>query len=441
MRIAVSLVILILQFTSARGGDNWPQFCGPEGNGASDARGLPLRWSETENIKWKTSIHGRGWSSPVIWGNQVWLTTATEDGKDQFAVCIDRETGKVLHDVPLFHNDKPAPIAPMNSYASPTPVIEEGRVYLNFGTFGTACVDTASGKILWSRSDIHCEHSVGPGSSPVLAGDVLVIPMDGRDVQYVIGLDKKTGDTVWKTMRSTDFGDRGDEFRKAFCTPVVIDFGGRRQVVCVGAVESMSYDPATGKELWKVRHEKDSYSNTSRPLFCFDTVLINTGASQQIWAVRPDGSGDVSKTHVKWKLDRKTVPFMPSPTIVGDLIYLVFDGGIISCVEAKTGKIVWQKRVGGSYEASPIAAEGRVYFFSDKCAPAKKSTADDKAAGKDEELVSDEGYATVIAAGRQYKELAVNKLDQGFLASPAVAGKALYLRSKTHLYRIEQSGE
>jgi len=416
MRTVVSLVIVLLQFTLAQAGENWPQFRGPEGNGVSDSRGLPMRWSETQNVKWKTAIHGRGWSSPVIWGNQVWMTTATENGRDQYAVCIDRETGKVLRDLRLFHNDKPPPIAPMNSYASPTPIIEKGRFYANFGSYGTACIDTATGDTLWSRRNTPCDHSVGPGSSPAMAGDLLIVLMDGRDAQYVIALDKKTGEPAWKAKRSTDYGDRGDEFRKAFCTPLVIESAGRRQVVCTGAVETISYDPATGKELWKVRPDVNSYSNTSRPLFCFGLVLVNTGASQQIWAVRPDGRGDVTDSHVAWKLD-KSVPFIPSPTIVGSLIYMINDDGIISCIEAKTGKPVWRKRVGGKYEASPIAADGRIYFFSD------------------------EGPTTVIAAGRQYKELAVNKLADGFLASPAVAGKALFLRTKTHLYRIEQSGK
>ncbi len=414
MRNIVSLIILLLQFAWAAAGENWPQFRGPEGNGVSDARGLPLDWSETKNVKWKTAIHDRGWSSPVVWGKQVWLTTATAAGKDQYAVCVDRDTGKVLYDVHLFHNDKPQPITELNSYASPTPVIEEGRVYANFGTFGTACIDTATGKPIWSRRDIRCYHAAGPGSSPVLAGDLLIWPMDGYDTQYVIALNKKTGKRAWKMPRSTDYTGIDRKFRSAYCTPLVIESAGRRQVVCPAAVETISYDAATGEELWKVCTGKNTYSNVSRPLFCLGMVLVNTGSTQQIWAVRPDGHGDVSGSHVTWKLN-KSVPFMPSPTIVGDLIYMVNDKGISSCIEAKTGKSVWRHRWGGNFEASPIAADGRIYFFGD------------------------DGPATVIAPGRKYKELAVNKLDEGFLASPAVAGKALFMRTKTHLYRIEES--
>jgi outer membrane protein assembly factor BamB len=319
----------------------------------------------------------------------------------------------VLHDVCLFQNEKMPPIAPMNSYASPSPVIEEGRVYVNFGSYGTACLDTTTGKTLWSRRDIPCDHGVGPGSSPVLADGLLILQMDGRDQQYVIALDKTTGKTAWKTKRSTDYGDRWDEFRKAFCTPLLIDAGGRKQVVSTGAVESISYDLATGKELWKVRPDKDSYSNTSRPVFCCGMVMVNSGASMQIWAVRPDGGGDVSQSHVAWKAT-KAVPFLPSPVCVGDLIYTVNDDGIVSCIAGKTGKIVWQKRLGGKFVASPLAAAGRIYLFSES------------------------GPTTVIDAGRKYKELAVNKLDEGCLASPAVAGNALFVRTKTHVYRIEE---
>ena len=410
--LLLQAILAMMQLSVVCAAENWPQFRGPDGNGSSDAQGLPLRWSETENVKWKTAIHGRGWSSPVVWGNQIWMTTATEDGHEQFAVCVDRESGKILRDIHLFHNEKLQITNPLNSYASPTPVVEDGRVYVHFGVYGTACLDTASGDVLWTRRDIDCDHFRGPGSSPVLVDGLLVFHMDGIDVQYVIALDKTTGKTVWKTNRSTDYGDRQGDFRKAYSTPLPIEFGGRRQLICVGAVETMAYDPATGKELWKVRHE--GFSNTSRPVFGCGLVFVSAGpGTQQLWAVRPDGDGEVTASHVVWKL-RKNVPQKPSPVLVDDLLYLVNDGGIASCVEAKTGKIVWQHRLGGQFSASPIAAEGRIYLFPH------------------------DGPATVIATGREYKRLAVNKLDAGFMASPAVAGKAIFLRTKTHLYRVEQ---
>jgi outer membrane protein assembly factor BamB len=406
------LLQLSFVFSSVNAGENWPQFRGPTGDGHSDATGLPLRWSETENVKWKTAIHGRGWSSPVIWDDQIWMTTATQDGHEQYVVCVDRNSGKIVHDVHLFHNDTLQITNPLNSFASPTPVIEAGRVYVHFGVYGTACLDTQSGRVLWQRRDIYCDHFRGPGSSPILVDDLLIFHMDGIDVQFVIALDRKTGKTVWRTNRSTDFGTRDGDFRKAYTTPIVIDFGGRRQMISVGAVEAMSYDPATGKELWKVRY--NGYSEAARPLFGFGLVFMNTGSgSEQVWAVRPDGVGDVTATHVAWKF-HKNVSRRSSPILVDDLIYMVSDDGIATCVEAKTGKLVWQQRMGGQFSASPLAADGRIYLFSH------------------------EGPATVIAPGRKYQRLAVNRLDEGFMASPAVSGQAIFLRNKTDLYRIEK---
>jgi len=396
----------------AGAGENWPQFRGPGADGSSDAVGLPLRWSETENVQWKTPIHDRGWSSPVIWDNQIWLTTATADGKRLYAVCVARDSGKILHDILLFGDHEPEPIAGLNSYASPTPVIEAGRVYVHFGTYGTACLDSASGEKIWTRRDLHCNHYRGPGSSPLLWGNLLFLHYDGFDVQYVVALDKKTGATVWKTDRSTDFAGVDGDNRKAFSTPTVIGPAGKSQLISAGSKAAMAYDPPSGKELWKVCYPI-GFSTTSRPLVAAGMVLISTGSGRpELWAVRPDGRGDVTKSRVVWKVV-KAMPFIPSPTVAGDLVYTVNDAGILSCLEAKSGEIVWQHRIGGQYSASPLAAEGRVYFFAQ------------------------DGKTTVVEAGRAYGELAVNVLEAGFMASPAASGKALFLRTKTHLYRIE----
>ena len=411
MHIVKPILLWMVIASWAPAGENWPRFRGPEGNGHSDAIGLPLQWSEVENIKWKTAIHDRGYSSPVVWDNQIWMTTATEDGMEQYAVCVDRGTGKIIHDVSVFHNDEPASINPSNSYASPTPIIEAGRVYVHFGIYGTACLDTGSGKVLWTRRNIRCDHEMGPGSSPVVVDDLLVFPMDGMDVQYVIALDKKTGETAWKMDRRADFGGRAENYRKAYCTPLLIDFGGRRQLISNGAAEMSSLDPVNGKQLWKLRH--GGWSNTSSSLFGLGMLFINIGSEHpELWAVRPDGQGDVTDSHVVWTLN-KNAPMCPSPVLVDDLLFLVDNHGVASCVAANTGDVVWKQKFGGAYWASPITAEGRVYFFSEK------------------------GPATIIAAGKEFKQLAVNKLDEGFIASPAIAGKAIFLRTKTHLYRVE----
>ena len=412
MRILPAMITFILTTSLALAGDNWPQFRGPTGDGHSDAVDLPVTWSETENIVWKTPVHGRGWSSPVVWGNQIWITTATEDGHQMFALCADLASGRILHDIKIFDVADPEEIHAFNSYASPTPVIEEGRVWIHFGSYGTKCLDTASGDTIWVRRDLQCDHFRGPGSSPVILGDLLFLSFDGIDVQYLTALDKNTGKTVWRTDRSTDFGQLDGDHRKAYTTPTIIEAGGRLQLVSTGAEASFAYDPRTGKELWGFR--MPGYSNVSRPLFVDGLVLLNSGFSKAtLWAVRPSGSGDVTDTHVVWKL-AKSVPCKPTPVIVDGLIYMVDDKGVGSCVEAASGEVVWRERISGDHSASPVYADGRIYISDDK------------------------STTTVLKPGREFKVLAKNQLEAGCMGSPAVVGKAFILRSKTHLYRIEK---
>jgi outer membrane protein assembly factor BamB len=413
MRFTLLVLAMSLRAVLGAAGDHWPQFRGPSGNGHSDATGLPLNWSETQNVVWKTAIHDRGWSSPVIWGEQVWVTTAKEDGKELFAVCLDRTSGKVVHDVRVFDVEKPEHIAAINSYASPTPVIELGRVYVHYGTYGTACLDTATGKTLWTRRDLNCDHHEGPGASPILFGNLFIVHVDGRDVQYVVALEKTTGKTVWKTGRSIDYRPFHANLRKAFCTPIVIEANGRQQLISPGAKAMMAYDPLTGEELWKLRY--NGWSVTPRPLFGHGLLyFVNDYEQPELCAVRPGVQGDVPASHVVWKI-RKGAPAQPSPLLVDDLLYAISDLGIAMAVEAKTAEVVWRERLGSNYSASPIYADGRLWFFSQQA------------------------VTTVVEPGRQCKVLAVNRLEeQQLMASPAVAGKAFFLRTRTHLYRIEK---
>jgi len=410
MRSVLGILLLGFSMGLARAGENWPQFRGPGGDGRSDATGLPLTWSETENVVWKTAIHGRGWSSPVIWGDQVWVTTATEDGHRMDAVCVDRTSGRVVHDVKVFDTEKPEHVGAVNSYASPTPVIEQGRLYVHYGTYGTACLDTRSGQVLWSRRDLSCDHHEGPGASPMLFEDLLIFHVDGRDVQYVVALDKRTGKTAWKTPRSIDYSPFSPNLRKAFCTPIVIEAGGRLEQISPGAKAVMGYDPRSGRELWKVRYF--GWSVTPRPLVGHGLVFVVVDYERpELWAIRPGGDGDVTDTHVAWKV-RQSVAAQPSLLLVDELLYMVNDEGIASAIEAKTGQAAWKTRMGGNYSASPISADGRLYFFS------RKAT------------------TTVLAPGRQYRVLATNQLDGEQMATPAVSGQSLFLRTRTHLYRI-----
>ncbi len=402
-----------VSLASAGTSANWPELRGPERNGHAVAAKTPLSWSETNNVAWKTAIHDLGWSSPVIWENQIWVTTATADGKQMFAVCVDAGTGRILHDVKVFDTPQPEHVASMNSYASPTSAIEAGRVYVHYGTYGTACLDTRDGKILWTRRDLNCDHHEGPGGSLMLDGDRLYFTVDGRDVQYVVALNKDTGETAWKTNRSVDYSQFPANCRKAFCTPILIDVAGRRQLISPGAKAMMAYDPQTGAELWKVRY--NGWSMVPRPLFGRGLLyVVNDYDRPELWAIKPDGQGDVTDSHVAWKVV-KDVASTPSLLLIDDLLYMVRDEGIATCLEADTGKVVWRERLKNRHSASPIYAAGRIYLFSEK------------------------NLTTVMAPGREFKVLAENQLDEKVMATPAVIGNALILRSKTHLYRLEEN--
>src|SRR5437773_1277562 len=285
---------------SAWASEDWPQFRGPNGDGRSDSRDLPLTWSESENVKWKTPVHGKAWSSPVILGDQVWLTTATEDGRELFVVCVDRGTGTILRDEKVFEVEKPQFCHQFNSYASPTPVIEPGRVYVTFGSPGTACLDSKTGGVLWERRDFVCNHYRGAGSSPILYGDLLIMNFDGSDHQFVVALDKRSGKTVWRKERSIDFKDLGPDgkpesegdWRKAFSTPHVATLAGVPMLISQGAKAIYGYQPATGRELWRVE-ERTCHSASARPAASADLIFVNTGWSNgQLLALRPGQDGE-----------------------------------------------------------------------------------------------------------------------------------------------------
>jgi arylsulfatase A-like enzyme/outer membrane protein assembly factor BamB len=393
---------------------DWPQFRGPDGQGHSAARGLPLRWSETENVRWKVPIPGRGWSSPVVGEGRVWVTTALDGGRSLRAVGLDAATGQVLHNVEVFHVAKPISVNPKNSHASPTPVLEPGRLYVHFGTLGTACLATDTGKILWTNQELRLDHKEGPGSSPILCGDRLIVNCDGMDVQYVAALDKQTGQLAWKAPRTGARNPDRDR-RKAYATPLVIEVGGRTLIVSPGAERANAYDPATGKELWWVDYP--GYSNVPRPVFGQGLVFLCTGFERpEVWAVRPEGQGDVTKTGVVWR-QAKQAPANPSPLLVGDVLYTVSDRGIVTARSAQTGREMWSERLGGAVSASPLYADGRVY------------------------VCEEEGTTSVFRPGPRFELLARNVLDGRVQASPAVAGRALFLRTERHLYRIEEAAK
>jgi outer membrane protein assembly factor BamB len=391
--------LLFLSFLFLSG--DWPEFRGPTGQGHSDERGLPLVWSETKNVRWKTAIPGRGWSSPAIQGNHIWLTTATDEGKSLRALLVDRNTGAILQNVEVFRLKSLGNLNSKNSQASPTPILEGDRVYLHFGAFGTACLNQ-SGAVVWKTRLDYDNGQHGPGGSPVIYDDLLILSCDGQETQYVVALDKLTGKVRWKKFR---------EGYQAYTTPLVVRLPAGDQVISPGAFRAVSYEPRTGKELWQARYG-DGFSNVPRPVYGDGLVFICTGFQQpSLIAVRLDGRGDVTKSHIKWTLKRG-VSLTPSPLLVGDELYMVSDNGIASCIDAKTGAPHWQARLGGNHSASPIYADGRIYFLSE------------------------EGESVVIAPGKEFKELARNQLDGPTLASMAVSGGSIFVRSQTHLYRL-----
>ena len=438
-RTISSLFAIVLFVSVATADAPWPQFRGPSGDGVVSDQSVPLTFGEKENLAWKTELPGKAWSSPVIADGVVWATTAIEVFPNeqerlemlksagieekkfkQLAVAksielkliaLDFTSGKQLATIDLASIETPDPIHSLNSYASPTPVIDGENIYCHFGTYGTFSIDRGSREIRWQRR-LPLDHSVGPGSSPFIDGDRLILIQDGTERQYVAALDKATGETLWETDRPEMDAPTGDQ-KKAYCTPIKItDSRGREQLICMGSQWMVAYDPATGKEIWKVRHGK-GFSVVPRPVYSGGVVYFSTGFGKpQLWAVKVDGEGDVTDTHVAWTVI-KGIPAKPSPLLHDGLIYVMEDNGVASCLEASSGETVWKKRIGGKYSASPLMVGDRIYFGSH------------------------EGVVTVISAGRESEVIAENELEGQIMASPAVVDNSLVVRTAEAIYRFQ----
>jgi len=374
-----------------------------------------MSWSEEEHVVWKTAIHGRGWSSPVLLGGRAWLTTAPSKGGALSVIAVDLDSGEVVVDRVVFEIDEPEPRNGLNSYASPSPVVAGGRVFVHFGTYGTACLDSKTGETLWSRVDLKCDHLEGPGSSPLLEGGRLFLHLDGADVQYLVALDPETGETLWRTERSADLEPLAPDFRKAYSTPLLTTIEGaegpRSVLISSAARATYGYDPATGAELWRMDHP--GFSMASRPLLVGDKLYVSTGFMRpELWAFKIGGAGNITEDALLWR-NTRGVPTMPSSVIVGGLLFQVSDRGMASAVDLETGETRWQERLGESHCASLLASGDRIYAFGV------------------------EGKSSVFRASGSFEKLAESQLEAGFMASPAVLGDALILRTKTHLYRIE----
>ena len=432
---------LLLLFTSILQSESWPQFRGPTGDGVSTAENVPTQFGPDEGVKWKTELPGRGWSSPVIDGGTLWVTTAKESfpsaeerleilrkaGEnekileerqvathiDLAAVSIDYETGAILRNVPLLSIENPQTIHTLNSFASPTPVLTDGVLFAHFGAFGTFAVDTATGEILW-QTKIALDHGVGPGSSPVVSEGRLFLICDGIDRQFVTALDCKSGKSLWTTDRPAMRALKGAQ-KKSFNTPLVIKGRDRReQIVCMGAQWLVSYAPESGKELWRLDHGS-GFSVVPRPVYSEKTGLIylSTGFGKpELLAVRPDGSGDISGSDkIVWR-ESKRIPAQPSPLLVGDELYVISDGGIASCFDAFTGTIYWTERIQGNYSASPLFADGHIY------------------------VANQEGTVSLFKPGKTFVLEGQNQMGETIMASPIALDGSLLLRTGAALYRF-----
>ena len=442
-RLGYSIVTLALLSTALTSGialaealPSWSQWRGPAGQGhAPAAKDLPLAWSESENVAWKTPLEGKGWSSPVLADGRLWLTTAVETPLSEAekaerlanvenssslqvsgpvslrAVCLDATSGKALHDIELFRQSQPDPIQSLNSYASPSPILDGGRLYCHFGTNGTAAVDAATGAILWSHTLQKIKHENGAGGTPVLFGNRLIFDCDGSDQQYIVALDTATGEVAWKTERS---GERNPEpqLKKAYGSPIVTEIDGRTVVLSTGADWLYAYDPTDGRELWKQAYGVLGFSIVPRPIVGHGMAFISTSFMQpELLAVKLP-SGD-ALPEIAWRV-KKSVPNIPSPILVGDEIVMVSDKGVATCLDADSGEVRFSERLGGNFCSSPLYADGRIW------------------------VGNREGQTFILTPGKEFHVEATNQLDGEIMATPIAVGPALFLRTDKAVYRIEK---
>jgi outer membrane protein assembly factor BamB len=413
-QMRVLIYLLSLSITSSALAADWTEFRGPSGQGHAEASGLPDKWSTDGNVAWKTPIDGLGWSSPVIVGEHIYVTTAVgasirDPAQSLRLVCLGADSGQIVFDKEIFQQKSGGGsvdrVHGKNSQASPTPITDGTHIFVHFGTRGTACL-TLEGEVVWATQELKYAPVHGNGGSPVLVDDLLVVSCDGGDVEFIVALDRSTGKVRWKTDRTRNAGKKF-----AFGTPLVIEVGDQKQIVSQGAGAVYGYKPQDGSVIWTVDYGT-GYSVIPRPVYAHGLVFISSGFNRPVmYAIDPTGKGDVTETHVRWTLNRGA-PHTPSPLVVGDELYLVSDGGIATCVDAQTGEVHWTERLGGKYSASPLFADGKIY------------------------IQAEEGEGIVIRPGLEYTEVARNKLEGRTFASYAVLDSSLLIRTEKQLYRI-----
>lgn len=390
-------------------GDSWPEFRGPSGDGHATTEKVPLHWSATSKIRWTVPVDGKAWSSPVVDGDRIFITTAVVEGEKLSleARAYGLADGKEIWKQVVFEKAV-GPLHQKNSHASPTPIIAGGRLYLHFGHEGTAALDASDGKILWTQTTLAYSPVHGNGGSPVLHGDRLIFACDGQTDPFVVALNKDSGEVLWKTPRAVEVTRTF-----SFSTPLLIEVNGATQAVIPGSGAVVAYDPADGKEIWRFRYA-EGFSVVPRPLYHEGMIYVCSGFGRAIlFAIKADGKGDVTETHLVWK-DDKAVPKESSPIIVDDLIYVNDDKGILSCFVAATGEELYRERLDGQggYSASPVYAGGYLFFHNGS------------------------GLTTVIKPGRVFTKVAENALGEPGLSSFAVVADGFIVRTEDHLIRI-----
>jgi outer membrane protein assembly factor BamB len=435
MNSTIPIAFLLLIATTVLG-DNaeWPAWRGPTGQGHADAHDLPTQWGDGKNVTWSTPIPGRGWSTPVIDSTHIWLTAGIEtpDSPENInrrlkadtggqpltllasvslrAIAIDRRTGKLLHNIEVLDKANPQWVHKDNTYASPSPILENDRLYCHFGAYGTICLNTKTSEVLWRNTSLHIMHENGPGGSPILWNDRLFIHCDGSDQQYIAALDKATGELLWKTDRSGSMHSN-PQLKKSYGTPIIQIVDGKPQLLSPAANWLYAYDPDTGSEIWKLSYGALGFSIVPKPVLRDDLIFMSTSFMRAAMiAIRNDGSKPPA---IEWQFKRGA-PSIPSPIVVGSELYFVSDsGGMLTCLDATSGEEHYRERLGGNYSASPILADGNLY------------------------IPSREGKITVIEPGKEFKVVAENQLDGSIGASPVAVGSELYIRTEKALHRIE----
>jgi outer membrane protein assembly factor BamB len=408
MRIVLLFALaLLLPRNAAAAVVDWPEFRGPTGQGISEAKNVPVKWSATENVAWKTETP-EGWSSPIISAGKIYLTgyRNAEGGISLRALCLDLQSGKVDWEVEALKPGAAGQKHQKNGLASPTPIVRDRKLYAQFGHLGTAALDL-SGKVLWTQTSIKYSPVHGNGGSPALVGDALIFGCDGERDPFLVALDANTGAIKWKTQRNTSASKTF-----SFATPLAVNIDGKLTLVSPTSGFVGGYDPASGQELWRVGYG-EGYSVVPRPVYAHGLLFIGSGFDRPVvYAINPSGlRGEASEKAVIWR-EAKGAPNTPSLLVVGDEVYFVSDGGIVTCADAKTGKVHWSERLGGGFSASPAAAEGKIYFQNEA------------------------GDGFVVKADTRFEVLSKNPLGERSLASPAIIDGGIVIRTATHLWRI-----